>query len=506
MKKNIVKEITLGIVIIFILSCFIPSISGLRQYVPDDPFDLNSPYIQSVLNESVLDIRYIYNITKALSYIVFTEYNESAGEIAKGRAFGTKGEWRAAEILYDNMTELGLYTIMEQIKNLPYQGCTKLTHKIEILDYELKINDEVIECAPCAAPLGPHGKPFDRSHNFSYKGLKIRREHPKLWEAKEDYVIFKPKYRPGESDSSEDITYGGIEPIIKRIKGQLKRSLIYLLIPHCKGYITSDHNKDTYDQLYRKVSGNIHPLFWINGTLGKKINESIEDYTVDFYLNQRYNDSVISYNVIGQLNGTDPTKTVTVQCLYDGWWNQATADSAMGMACVMGIAKYFTDHNITPKYNLKFIGFGGEEYGMRGAWYYEGAHRDENIINVVDFNQIGFTQEEPRLKLEIVTNTPEFRDEIWDVVKRTDYVSRNGNVTDIFLDYSRMGHVSDDRPFAIRRPFRCKTVCFLKSNPWLLHHRDSGDHQEGDVLKYFNWTDVSLTGEIGLNITKYLTL
>jgi len=29
---------------------------------------------------------------------------------------------------------------------------------------------------------------------------------------------------------------------------------------------------------------------------------------------------------------------------------------------------------------------------------------------------------------------------------------------------------------------------------------------EGDVLKYFNWTDVSVTGELILNITKHLTL
>ena len=34
---------------------------------------------------------HIYNITKALSNIIFTEYDEENGEMAKGRAFGTKG-------------------------------------------------------------------------------------------------------------------------------------------------------------------------------------------------------------------------------------------------------------------------------------------------------------------------------------------------------------------------------------------------------------------------------
>jgi len=177
-SKLLIKEIALGILIIFILTCFTPGISGhfenisddsfdlnnqyiqpaindnvadiedtdtqddtfdlnsphtesvtnknmvdLDEFVPGDPFDLNSPYIQSVINESVVDIEYIYNITKALSYIIFTEYDESAGEIAKGRAFGTKGEWRAADILYENMTKLGLYTKKEKIENLPKLNC-----------------------------------------------------------------------------------------------------------------------------------------------------------------------------------------------------------------------------------------------------------------------------------------------------------------------------------------------------------------------------------------------
>jgi hypothetical protein len=91
---------------------------------------LTNPITNEVINDSVLDIEYIYNITKALSNIIFTEYNESAGEIAKGRFYGTKGEHRAAEILMENMTELGLYTTMELIGNTPDHP--KLLHKLEV--------------------------------------------------------------------------------------------------------------------------------------------------------------------------------------------------------------------------------------------------------------------------------------------------------------------------------------------------------------------------------------
>jgi hypothetical protein len=57
----------------------------------------------------------------------------------------------------------------------------------------------------------------------------------------------------------------------------------------------------------------------------------------------------------------------------------------------------------------------------------------------------------------------------------------------------------------LKRPLRCKTVCIVKGGKWLLHHRDGEKHTEGDVLKYFDWADVSATGEIALNIVKYLT-
>ena len=116
---------------------------------------------------------------------------------------------------------------------------------------------------------------------------------------------------------------------------------------------------------------------------------------------------MVSYNVIGQVNGTDPTKTVIIGCLYDSWWNQGTADSAIGMAIVLGIAKYFKDHNITPKYNIKFIGFAGEEAGLRGAYNHEAKHPhdEENVVAFLDLNQVGFDQTGPNpLVLNLMYN------------------------------------------------------------------------------------------------------
>jgi hypothetical protein len=499
------KILALCVILLFIGTSILPSISGAIKNTGNYSKEKSNI---SILDDSVLDVNYIYNITNALSNIVFTEYDEEHGEIAKGREFGSKGENKAAEILAENMSALGLYTHTEKIENIPsLPMCSTLTYKTEILDYKLIITNktnghsEIVDCSPMSSLNGPRSNPSEIDYNFSYTGLKVKREHPSLLNDKEDYVLISRQDSPKLVDPNY-VTCQGYKFYIKYLKTEIKSKIDFYLHPHFKGYILYDINNDTHDQGGNKCA----PQFLINGSVGSRINNSIEDYTVDFYLNQQLNKSVVSYNVIGQLNGTDPSKTVIVDCLYDCWWDQGTADSAIGVGIVMGIAKYFTDNNIVPKYNMKFIGFCGEEYGMRGALYYEATHKNENIIYVIDLNQLGFKQDNPRLKLEIVTNKKKFTDEIWNIVKRTDYVNRTGNVTDIKPFTQLMGHISDDRVFAIKRPFSCKTVCFLKGGPWVLHHRDGLNHTEGDVMKYFDWNDVSVTSEMIWNVTKYLTV
>jgi len=462
-----------------------------------------------------LDMDYIFSITENLSRIIFTEYNESAGEIAKGRAFGTKGEHKAAEILLENMSKLGLWAYKEKIGNAKpsFRPINLISSKIEVLDYELRIKNETINktlvCAPIISTFGPHWNILKIDHNFSYSDLKVKLDHPDPCNDTEEYVILAgPGSERGENPPPENKQDRGylLDVIIDYIKGRIEKIKNFYQHPNCKaivGYTRFDNEHNQWNS-YSSI-----PKFSINGTNGKMIEEDYENFTVDFYLNQRKNNSVESYNVIGQLNGTNPRKTVIVCCLYDSWWCQGTGDSAIGMGIVMGIAKWFAEHYAQqkPNYTMKFIGFGGEEYGMHGSIYYEWIHKLENIIYVVDLNQVGFTQEYPRLTLNVTSNNQEFLDEIWKIVQRTDYINRTGNVTDIDPDYYSAGHNSDDRSFAsMRSPDKCKTLCFLKNGDWYMHHKDGLNHTVGDVIDYFNWTDSKATGEIILNVTKYLVL
>jgi hypothetical protein len=474
-------------------------------------------YFQS--NESVLDIQFIYNITSSLSNIIFEVYDEENGEIAKGRAYGTKGEHRAAEILYENMTAIGLYTIKEQIKNT--DKYPDLTHELEITDYFVKINNKTIDSYISPVWVETSENNNNLNHTYSYSNLRIIKPpiipgiYVQLQRIKRNLepfiIIVKDKaFYPFNPIKKLPFTNNFFFEyyIIRQLQGGVPILYSWLwnnYLDYCKGLILYDFNEDVHNMNILKNFNHI-PFIYINGSEGEKILNNIEDARIDFQLKQRINTSVISHNIIGQINGTDNNRTIIVDCLYDSWWCQGTADSAIGMAMVLAVAKYFVENNITPKCRIKFIGFSGEEHGtLAGVKYYESLHRDENISYVIDLNQIGFKQDDPKLTLNLIGNKIDFLIDLWKIIKNIDYNNRVNSSKGIQLLRLKNGGPGNAYIFATNRN-DCKTVCFLKDGGWKMHHRDGLNHTEGDVLKYFDWTDVSVTGEIVLLVTKYLTL
>jgi hypothetical protein len=514
------KGLVVGIIVVFLGLSLIPSISGNN--------DFGNNIINSNKDEIDLDIDYIKSIVENLSHIILTEYNESAGEIAKGRAFGTKGEHKAAEILYENMTKLGLLTTLEQINNT--KEYPDLTRTCQILDYNLILKNEssgdsekvdsFITAIKLDEPLI-----HEKIINFTFNDLKIKRRPKtiKQWRQAlaydkkgEDYV-FLSDVRHGlcrEPDPTLPLDIRimrkffypiRIIPSIAytRFKQKLERLLLANFFKNCKGIIIDDFTNDTHDA-HCDSFGKQLPGILINGSTCSKIKNDIDNFTIDFFIKEMYNESVVSYNVIGLLEGKDPSKTVLVDCLYDSVWSQGTGDSAVGMGIVMGIAKYFTDNKLYPENNLKFVGFGGEEVGLRGAKYYEATHRDEDIIYMIDMNQVCSLQDYPPLTLNLIFNNYRFMNEIWPIVEKANYEARVGN-TDITKRWWPEGAPSDDQIFISKRP-GIKTVCFLEDFPWVMHHRDGLNHMAGDVFEHVDWNEVGVTSEIVLNITKHVTL
>ena len=512
-ETNIFK---ITIISIIAISFFLPS--AINAY-----HTISIP-VEANLSNDTIDIDYVYNITKRLSNIIFTEYDEENGEIAKGRFFGSKGENRAAEILAENFTNLGLDVTLEKIEDRPGYEDDPNAHNLEVVDFKVLLDNRAVDCyvAPSWADSNGDVKNLDTTFNLS--GLKIipMPRYPclfdlKIFREKQDFVFITNDQwnQPGYSLPLIELLRPFLHPIklymIFHVKSLLNiqrwTAFWSIFYAHCKGLIMYDFNKDCHDMIYfHGITKNFLPVIFMNGTDGNYILNNLESSRLYLYLDQRYNKSVVSYNVVGTLEGEDPSKIFVLCGLYDSWWCQGTADSAIGVGIVMGVAKYYAERNIKPKYTMKFILFSGEELNIRGAYYYEAIHKDENIEYIIDLNQVGFTQSEPRQTLDIVGNKKGFLDEVWSIVKRTDYVNRTGDSADIEKMFWSDGRMpSNPKPFAVNR-VNCKALAFFKDGGWMLHHRDGLNHTEGDVLKYFNWTDVLVTGEIVLNITKHFTI
>jgi hypothetical protein len=477
-----------------------------------------TPTTQPASGLPAIDVPYIYNITAALSNIVFTCYNESRGDIAKGRAFGTIGEHTAAQILYDNMTRLGLDTTLQRLQRNPKIKGLDILTQLEVLNYTLTLNDRPLDCYMAGSWKGPRGTPDTLNTTITATNLHVKPlpkypclYNPSIAKDTQDFVFIGPDHWNDPNASLP--LYDLIKPYTSPLKSYIvfhlnslfniekETTAWYRMYPHCQGLLLYDFIPDCHDHIYLPSDmPNSLPVAFITGNDGHDILNNLSTSTINLSVNQHLNTSVESYNVIGTLPGTDTSKTILISCLYDGWWNQATADSAIGMGMVLAIAKYFIDNHITPQYTLKFAAFAGEEITMGGAKYFDVTCNDTIIANI-DLNQLGFTQNTPRISLDIISNHPLFLNHVMKIFQRTDYVNRTGNTTDITPIYYLTGSLpSDASEFAMTRPL-CKTLVVLKDGGWLLHHRDGQNHMAGDALSYFNWTDTQVTTEMLVNLT-----
>jgi len=252
------------------------------------------------------------------------------------------------------------------------------------------------------------------------------------------------------------------------------------------------------------------PVFSINGTVGSWLYDHRNDPTaISGYLDQEFKEEtestpgVTSYNTVGFRNTTESPDDaiVLISNRIDGMWGQTPGDSGVGGAIVLGIAKYFNDFDITPKYNLTFLFTTGEEYGMRGAYHYRDSHPNENFIRFIGTDQLAFNQEDTNLSIGYIDDTT--YKIISQIAEDTNYETRTGYGLD-FTDIIAEGAGSEDLAWSET----CDTIGIGKDNTsiWTRYHRTGMNYIEGDSLKYTDRNDVNVTFELAWNLTKYFTI
>ncbi len=255
------------------------------------------------------------------------------------------------------------------------------------------------------------------------------------------------------------------------------------------------------------------PTFSVNEEVGDWLIENESSATVSGFIEQEYkkqtilNPGVESYNVVSYLNkNEDPNDNVVVLSnRIDGWWGETPGDSGTGCAILLGIIKYFSDYDIEPKHNLRFLFTTGEEYGMKGAQHYSDSHENDNIIRWIGLDQLGFdytlSSDKLVLNLQVLNNTT--KKIVSMIANDTRYAERTDYELNPIIP-SEYG--SEDYVFSQRD--NCDTICIVKDEDsnWDGYHRSGSNYTKGDALSNTDRNDVNLTLELAWNITKYFTV
>jgi len=524
------------------LSCLI-----LAFLLPSDMVMSEGKEINNHHRVKGLDYDFMWEVTEHLANATHEAYK--GNEIRKGRAFGTPGADWSAHYLNDTIFNKTLDIPSQLISLCPLNqryfldkyNLTKnyskwhYTWKVETIDYQLIINHPDYEKELNLPAKVPKNETFvfpsaiNPTYNYTFNKTKVK---PILL----PITNIIPILFGGEWFDKPYMVLVGIKksqniwgPIGNQI--YVLSHIFYRMDPNCKGYILYDAYDDTHamghttrDWLgYTWPNPNVPqdvpalPVFSVNKTIGDFLLKHYkeDECTISGYINQTYNKSVKAYNVEGWIqpdNKKNCNKTVIISNRYDGWWGETPCDSGAGAGIVMGIAKYFMDYNITPKYNVTFLFTTGEEYGMRGAWHYNHSHPEEmyTFIHWIGIDQLAF----PTGKyLTIGATVPENYSNPTELsnYKIVQEIARRSNYDKIMkdrkykLNFTKDGGGTDLVAFKNR----CPAIVIHKSQGKKAiqrYHRAGRNFKEGDSLKNIDRNDLDIAFEIAWNITKYFTV
>jgi len=311
----------------------------------------------------------------------------------------------------------------------------------------------------------------------------------------------------------------------------------YFTFPWIKGYIffnsnfPSTHFQYPYSKITQSTSFSYsyykNPAFSINGSIlingqmrnfeqwvkeNKNTNHPVR---AKFYINQRKNNQVTSYNVYSNIQGKDPSKYILLSGgHYEAWWGQMMADNAAGVGIMMGILKYFNDNKITPKYNLQFIFHGGHEEGGRGAishTYNESVRSIlQNTKYMINLDELihHFHPSTLRINSTTLNLIPVLQqiaqDADYDDPSEQNYVTVGGEHAKKFgfVDAKAYYNSTINKitpPYNINISY----IEFNKNND-TNYHQTGTNNTMGDTLDVMDKNDLNKTTEIIWNFTKYL--
>jgi len=320
-------------------------------------------------------------------------------------------------------------------------------------------------------------------------------------------------------------------------------------LPTMDAFLFCDlHNEDYEEPTYRECVGAapssptrtkpgapLWPLFKRPGFCisGEKGNTITAEATVEVTLISSVKRNVESRNVIGTIPGSPGYENdVVIICgHYDSYRGQCAIDDSLGPAIAWGIAKYYKDNDLHPKYTIKCIAWGGEEYGCLGSNFYVWKHVigrlfPEHIVAVINLDVLAMDTLE-------IPFTPWIWGKVgavpWRIIEaalqKETYEENTPFVMELPSDYSRNNGVSPAtdaesfKPYGLFNwPVADNIVClerwmYENSSIWEEiwpgdlfadwgEHRSGPDYDYGDVSEKISVVDMRETANITLRLSK----
>ena len=307
-----------------------------------------------------------------------------AADELMGRRTGEQGNWVAARYIAEQFRALGLKPVAAEssfLQKVPFKNTTPNTEgSLTVGDTTLKVLDDFIVVEGKAAdlkslPVVFAGNGWVDGETDDYKGLDVKGKIVIV-------SLGSPKTQsPWEAMQSSDVK-------TKWASERGAAALIEIFTAKIPWKNVARYFAGERLQLDMKKAGDpdiVMPHLWVSGNratlLGKDKVQTLSLKTFD-----KKETPVLSYNVAGVLEGSDPilkNEYIILSAHFDHVGTgknggqaytkedsifNGSRDNAFGCAAVLYAAKCLTQ--VKPKRSILFLGFTGEELGLLGSNYY----------------------------------------------------------------------------------------------------------------------------------------
>ena len=277
-------------------------------------------------------------------------------------------------------------------------------------------------------------------------------------------------------------------------------------------FILADDTEDFFnDTIFMACSNNILKKYGgisINGTSGKWITDKLQSgYTItaDMHLNWTYK-AVKSTTVVGEIEGKENNTIIVISSHLDGHWNQASFDEAVGTSTMLGIIKYLTENNITPKYTIHFCFWTGHEWGDRGLkqyilneWLSENGKTMKHAISLGNYGHDAIPFGYQNGEFQINCYNQWLQDEMRKLAAYYNYTERTADIlgdANKIPIYQGNGYMGGECCYCFYATGLTKYPIKFDRFPYPGYHRDGIDHHVGDVNTSINEKLLEVENEI----------